>query len=617
MSIFNDYKRIEVKKIIDSKEAVNAIERLKEEPFLIRKAELDEWCQKFLLGRQGYRAVAIEILRSPDCPKEYREKLTSSTTDKDVLFASLSQEKDKSIIRYKLNSIGKEYMIDIAKEHLAENWTLQLSKEVIQICATEKMEEYGGLYLNYCEWSKELEKCIEDNGLTEEGATYILNNPNISPDKKVHIFNEYGYVFESIDYEKVPVQVINEIFNVSMETLFSNEDVSIYAKKQAQKAIGEMYEKNVISSFQIDDFCKKYEKAGVFSQEEYKSLYKKIVMTAKDPMVFKGREFDIAYRNPNFKSSTINTETLIRISKMVDEIKKSKTAPTSYSQVVIDTTNNFIFGKQPNKIVMDAILDLHKQRNKPFNNLHHSVMAMAIMANPRIESSQKTALIRQYDDDNLTKIKPRLRMLYEISEQLKYATVEDGLSEYSNAIIPKFSEEDIDYIMATPLFVNGLDTEPTIKTNRYISQSQMQTLSYICAETIRKYPEFKSDIELLFQTVERKSKPQILYKEYGAFFTSCDKYMLPKNKENKTFDILKVDKFSKKDMIKAYDNIEDEQLRELQGMIEKAVEEQDDITLQYYLFSKYKRQYDIIEEVLFQRERELIKVWDKEDDFVR
>jgi hypothetical protein len=70
-------------------------------------------------------------------------------------------------------------------------------------------------------------------------------------------------------------------------------------------------------------------------------------------------------------------------------------------------------------------------------------------------------------------------------------------------------------------------------------------------------------------------------------------------------------------MMEAYQLIDDSHFEKLKEIITDAVNEQTDIGLKYYLYPKYKKQFDIIEEVLFQRDRELVKTPDLDEEFCK
>ena len=96
-----------------------------------------------------------------------------------------------------------------------------------------------------------------------------------------------------------------------------------------------------------------------------------------------------------------------------------------------------------------------------------------------------------------------------------------------------------------------------------------------------------------------------MYKEHHTMFAPETDYNLKSHmKDRKTLHILKLDKYDDKDLYEMYRKFELNELKILKNIIYSAVSYQEGKHYLYEWLDKYVRQYNIVNEVLREKEKE-------------
>lgn len=289
--------------------------------------------------------VLFAIALSPYTPKEILENVVIATKMPETMIEVLKRDAQlDSLIYDHIQSIAKEAICNllISSYKGFKNSQLPFSQYAIDYYAKKIFNKKNIksdkmlITLVYTKDKDILENCHLSSALNETRLNYLIDNRNISEEKRNKMFVGVGFNINDItpDYNAIHFPtpfMVNEIYTLNSEGYFISDDKAI--KKSTTDKINDLITSGLTTEGIEKDIINKYEKGD----STYRFIVKQVLSHTKNMGVLETaskmdyRMFDTAFTNPNLTPAFLQKYGSKHIKKIIaGAIKReNKTIPPS------------------------------------------------------------------------------------------------------------------------------------------------------------------------------------------------------------------------------------------------------------------------------------------------
>ena len=545
----------------------------------LSSVDWDDIAKVAMSNIQDAKYLAIYMIENVLCPISVVRNIADKTTDSDVLVACLSREIDARRIPYLVNSINPDKLLKIARRAEYDNEPPMFTAVALDYLATECGNKFNDIFLMFAHNKDDIERMEKVNGgFTERQATYILKNLLMPDTFKRKIYEEYGCDFTAIN-ENVSEKVCDDIFLSACQTVFELRDVDKNTRENAEATIQFLQDKKLISNNAQTKFIKWFEDDKNHYSAALHQTMKDIALTTESGIVYGLLNHPLKYRNPIASLSSLSIALLEGIETLSNAL-----SDRAFKETAQYISDKILYQNPVSEDNLNKLYEFIKLSDKTKKEMMSDI-AKVIVVNPQIN----------------TKIRSRFAKLYK--KDLMIQALDGITTDLKNGGLDII---EINYIMECILRKNDYITkDPTnYIPDVYISDKKTQYLK----DSIDKWHILSNDVSLTirrgFSVLEYERQSERFYKEHNGLFAPASDYDL-RSSNGKTLHILKLDRKTDEELKQKYSEFDINELKKMKNLIYSAVSYQDKKSNIYEWLDKYVRQYNIVNDVILKKEKEV------------